>query len=97
MRLPHDEIERRLTGLPGWQHEDQFIRKRFGFASFADAVSFVNRVAEIAERRNHHPFISIDYKYVTLRFTTWHAGGLTSEDFDEAEEIERLYASKETT
>ncbi len=97
VKLSEDEIEQRLEELPGWQREDQFIRKRFGFASFPEAVAFVNRVAEIAERRNHHPLISIDYKYVTLRFTTWHAGGLTSEDFDEAKEIESLYASKEAT
>ncbi|WP_206831915.1 4a-hydroxytetrahydrobiopterin dehydratase [Alicyclobacillus fructus] len=97
MKLSDDEIAQRLAGLPGWQREDHFIRKRFGFASFPDAIAFVNEVAEIAERRNHHPFISIDYKYVTLRFTTWHAGGLTDEDFDEAQEIESLYASKTAT
>ncbi|SIT14116.1 4a-hydroxytetrahydrobiopterin dehydratase [Alicyclobacillus vulcanalis] len=97
MKWSESEIEQGLAELPGWQRDGQFIRKRYGFESFADAIAFVNRVAEIAERRNHHPFISIDYKYVTLRFTTWHAGGLTAEDFEEAKEIEAVYASKEAT
>lgn len=97
MKLSDAEIEARLAQLPGWQRDEQFIRRRFGFSSFPEAIAFVNRVAEVAERRNHHPFISIDYKYVTLRLTTWHAGGLTAEDFEEAQEIESLYASEEAT
>ncbi|MCL6517526.1 MAG: 4a-hydroxytetrahydrobiopterin dehydratase [Alicyclobacillus sp.] len=90
-RLTDAEIQAALATVPEWRLEEKTIGRRYRFGSFMDAVGFVNRVAEVAERRNHHPFISLDYKVVTLRLTSWHAGGLTQADFDEAAEFDRLY------
>ena len=45
-----------------------------------EAIAFVNRVAELAERENHHPDIAVAYKKVTLRWTTHSAGGITDRD-----------------
>lgn len=90
--LSEAEISHRLSGIPEWKRDGKFISRRYAFQSFMEAMAFTNRVAEVAERRNHHPFISIDYKMVTLRLTSWHAGGLTSADFDEAAELDKIYA-----
>jgi 4a-hydroxytetrahydrobiopterin dehydratase len=57
------------------------------------AIGFVNAVAREAERLNHHPFISIDYKVVTLRMTSWHAGGLTELDFTAAAAFDAAYTA----
>ncbi|MCL6637282.1 MAG: 4a-hydroxytetrahydrobiopterin dehydratase [Alicyclobacillus sp.] len=96
MKLTPDELSQRLAEVPGWQLADgKWLVRRFAFHSFTAAIQFTNRVAEVAERRNHHPFIAIDYKVVTLRLTTWHAGGLTAEDFAEAAEIDRLFREAE--
>lgn len=76
-----------------WQLDDQTISRRYRFKSFSDAIAFTNAVAELAEARNHHPFIAIDFKFVTLRLTSWHAGGLTDEDFSEAQAVDVLYSS----
>ncbi|SFU72282.1 4a-hydroxytetrahydrobiopterin dehydratase [Alicyclobacillus macrosporangiidus] len=92
-RLTDDEIQAALAKVPEWRLEEKTIWRRYRFPSFMEAVGFVNRVAEVAERRNHHPFISLDYKVVTLRLTSWHAGGLTQADFDEAAEFDALYGS----
>lgn len=92
MKLTPDELSQRLAEVPGWQLADgKWLVRRFAFHSFTAAIQFTNRVAEVAERRNHHPFIAIDYKVVTLRLTSWHAGGLTDADFDEAREFDQLY------
>jgi len=48
--------------------------------SFAEAIAFVNRIAELAEQENHHPDIQVSYRKVTLRSTTHSAGGLTDHD-----------------
>ncbi|MBX5435897.1 MAG: 4a-hydroxytetrahydrobiopterin dehydratase [Alicyclobacillaceae bacterium] len=85
------EIQARLAALPEWSLDQKQIVRRYRFLSFRDAMRFANGVAEVAERRNHHPFIAIDYKVVTLRLTSWHAGGLTDADFDEAREFDQLY------
>ncbi|WP_313997360.1 4a-hydroxytetrahydrobiopterin dehydratase [uncultured Paenibacillus sp.] len=90
MRLTEEQIAARLASAGGWQREEgKWIMRKYRFREFLDGIAFVNRVAETAERLNHHPFISIDYKMVTLRLTSWRAGGLTDLDFTAAAEFDR--------
>ncbi len=81
-------------GANGAEHGGREIMRRYGFVSFLDAVEFVNRVAALAEERRHHPFISIDYRHVTLRLTTWSAGGLTALDFALARQFDDLFEAE---
>lgn len=90
-KFDENGINQALSAIPEWKREEKFIHRRYKFPSFPSAISFVNRVAEIAEAQNHHPFISIDYKMVTIRLTSWHAGGLTQMDFDEAAKLDEVY------
>lgn len=90
-RLTEEELAEGLRVLPGWTVEEgKRIVKKYLFPTFPDAIRFVDRVAELAEERNHHPFIAIDYRKVTLRLTTWHAGGLTALDLASAAAYDRL-------
>lgn len=91
MKLEAEGIEELLQTVPEWKLEEKTIWRRYRFHTFPDSVSFVNKVADVAEARNHHPFIAIDYKVVTLRLTSWHAGGLTEADFAEATEADEIY------
>ncbi|MCL6443158.1 MAG: 4a-hydroxytetrahydrobiopterin dehydratase [Alicyclobacillus sp.] len=93
LKLSDVQIQTNLARVPGWTLDGKFITRRYKFPSFPAAIKFVNAVADEAERRNHHPFIAIDYKMVTLRLTSWHAGGLTEADFDEAVAFDALYAA----
>jgi 4a-hydroxytetrahydrobiopterin dehydratase len=88
--LSRDEAKRRLQGLAGWTLEGDAIRKQFTFADFPAAVAFVNRLAPEAEAADHHPDILINYKRVTLTYSTHSEGGLTAKDFDGAATAERL-------
>jgi 4a-hydroxytetrahydrobiopterin dehydratase len=88
-RLDDAAITDALRPLPGWSREGKTITKRYRFKDFAEAVAFVNAVAVIAERANHHPDIALhDYKDVTLRLWTHHDGGITSHDVALAAAIE---------
>jgi 4a-hydroxytetrahydrobiopterin dehydratase len=69
-----------MTDLSGWAEVDGALQREFELPSFAEAIAFVNRVAELAEAENHHPDIAISYKRVTLRWTTHSAGGITERD-----------------
>jgi 4a-hydroxytetrahydrobiopterin dehydratase len=83
--LTETEVEQGLQSLSGWQVEEgKRIVKKYVFPSFPEAIAFVNKVAHHAERMNHHPFISIDYRRVTIRLTTWHSGGITGLDMQSA-------------
>ncbi|MFD0672636.1 4a-hydroxytetrahydrobiopterin dehydratase [Cohnella sp. GCM10027633] len=84
--LTEQELQDHLAGLEGWKLEEngKTITRKYLFPSFPEAVAFVNKVADIAEAQVHHPFISIDYRKVTLRLTTWYSGGLTMLDIHAA-------------
>ena len=79
-----------LRQTPGWERRRRRDRRRsYRFADFREALAFVNRVGELAERAGHHPDIDIRYNTVTLALTTHDAGGLTAKDFELARAIDR--------
>ncbi|MDE3156480.1 MAG: 4a-hydroxytetrahydrobiopterin dehydratase [Acidobacteriota bacterium] len=82
--LSDPEITERLKTLPGWTRDGQAIRRQFTFADFPAAVAFVNRLVPGAEQADHHPDILINYRRVTLSYSTHSEGGLTARDFDGA-------------
>jgi 4a-hydroxytetrahydrobiopterin dehydratase len=90
MKLSRAEAEQRIRGLRGWALEGDAIRKQFTFANFPEAIAFVDRLAPEAEAADHHPDIQINYKRVTLTYSTHSEGGLTDKDFAGAETADRL-------
>ena len=69
-----------MNSAPNWIEVDGALERTFELPSFAEAIAFVNRVAELAEREDHHPDIAVSYKKVTLRWTTHSEGGITERD-----------------
>jgi 4a-hydroxytetrahydrobiopterin dehydratase len=88
--LNQEQIEAALGELDGWGFQDDALVRTFRFPDFVHAVDFVERLAEVAEERQHHPDIDIRYNKVTLRLSTHSAGGVTSRDVELAEAVERL-------
>jgi 4a-hydroxytetrahydrobiopterin dehydratase len=74
----------------GWNETGGALERTFELPSFAEAVTFVNRVAELAEQEGHHPDIEISYRKVTLRWTTHSAGGITDRDYELARRSDGL-------
>ncbi len=86
--LSDQEIEQRLAGSD-WSREGEAIVRAYKLADFAAAIAFVNRVAEVAERANHHPDILVHgWNKVRLELSTHSEGGLTDADFEMAAEID---------
>ncbi len=83
-RLTRDEVAGRLASLEGWRLEGDALVKPFSFAGFPEAVAFVGRLVPGAEAADHHPDITINYRRVTLSYTTHSEGGLTELDFEGA-------------
>jgi 4a-hydroxytetrahydrobiopterin dehydratase len=72
-----------LRQLPEWSLEGDTLVRTFRRRDWADAVALVNAVAPEADRRNHHPDVSITgYRDVTFRLTTHSKGGITQRDID---------------
>ena len=85
------EIRRALGALPGWTRRGDALTCTFEFPDFPAAIAFVNRVAEIAERMDHHPDIDIRYTKVSCHLSTHSAGGITKKDFALAEGIDGAF------
>jgi 4a-hydroxytetrahydrobiopterin dehydratase len=88
-----DEARVRLQKLPGWKLEGNAIKRTFTFAGFKEALAFVVSLGEVAERADHHPDILINYKRVTLTYSTHSAGGLTDKDFTGAAAADAIASS----
>ena len=89
-KLTTTEIESALATIPDWRRDGTVITHTFEFKDFVAAMKFVNHVAQLAERAQHHPDIDIRWNKVTLALTTHSDGGLTENDFKLAREIDRL-------
>ena len=89
-KLSRDEIERRMKALNGWTLAGDAIRKQFTFKGFPEAVAFVDRLVPEAEAADHHPDITINYRRVTLSYSTHSEGGLTEKDFAGAQMADRV-------
>ena len=90
MKVSRSEAEQKVKSLKGWTLEGDAIKKQFTFKGFPEAVAFVNRLVPEAEAADHHPDILINYKRVTLTYSTHDEGGLTEKDFAGAAMADRL-------
>lgn len=90
-RLAHADVDAALTDLAGWSREGDVIRKQFAFAGFPEAVAFVSRLVPGAEGADHHPDLTINYRKVTVEYTTHSEGGLTEKDLGGARMVEEIH------
>ena len=73
----------------GWELKEGKIVKSFQFPGFMKAIEFVNDVARIAEKVNHHPIITIKWKTVKLSLKSFDVDAITERDINLAKEIEK--------
>ncbi len=88
--LSKEEIKEKLKSLEGWQPKGKEIHKVYTHKTFKDAINFVNKVADLAEKANHHPDFLIQYNKVTLTLSTHSEGSVTDSDIKLARQIEEM-------
>lgn len=71
--------------------DDKKLVREFEFKSFNDSVTFVNLVADLAEKQGHHPYIHINFKIVVVNLFTHKIDGLHENDFLMTKKIDDLY------
>jgi 4a-hydroxytetrahydrobiopterin dehydratase len=86
------ELERILKLVPEWKAvNEHHIVRTFTFPDFKQALDFVNRVGEIAEKQGHHPDILLAWGKVEITLWTHKINGLTESDMIVAAKIDQLY------
>lgn len=89
-KLDPTSIRAEQATTPEWKRRRGAIERTFVFSDFPPAVKFVNKVARLAEKAQHHPDIDIRWNKVRLSLTTHDQGGLTGKDFSLARLIDKL-------
>ena len=79
-----------LSSLAGWELAGAAIEKTWRFRNHHETMAFVNAVAWISHRENHHPELTLGYADCRIRYWTHAVGGLTENDFICAAKVERL-------
>jgi 4a-hydroxytetrahydrobiopterin dehydratase len=84
-----------LEQLAGWtlSADAKEIRRTFSFKDYYGSMAFVNAVAWIAHREDHHPDMTVGYNKVTVAFSTHSVSGLSENDFIGAARIDALGAA----
>ena len=93
MKLSDNEIENRLRELPQWSRKGDGITRLFTFKGFPDAIAFVVRLAFEAEAADHHPDLLVNYKRVTVTWSTHDQGGVTEKDINGARQADGIAAT----
>ena len=91
--LPRADLARELAALPGWKHAHKALNKTFAFADYYRTMAFVNAIAFVAHRQDHHPDLSVHYNRVDVVYSTHDAGGVTLNDCICAAKVESLAGS----
>jgi len=89
-KLSEAEVLDRMPAAKGWERHGDMLVRSWQFPSFRRALEFVNQVAALAEKYDHHPDINLSYRLVRLELSTHSEGGLTDRDFAFATEIGTL-------
>jgi 4a-hydroxytetrahydrobiopterin dehydratase len=93
--LSKEEIEKNIVELDsGWEVKDGKVVKAFQFSSFMNAIGFVNEIAKVAERLDHHPIITINWKTVKLSLKSFDVDAITRRDISLAKEIEKSISKR---
>ena len=90
--LSSDAIERFLEEVEGYAFDagQKTISRRYEFSNFHETMAFVNALAWIAHREDHHPDLEVSYKFCRVTYSTHSVGGISENDFICAAKINAL-------
>ncbi len=84
------QIQAHLDQASGWTLRDGAIERRYDFGNFHDTMAFVNALAWIAHREDHHPDLVVSYNRCVVRYSTHSVGGISINDFICAAKVNAL-------
>lgn len=90
-------IAAQLAVLPDWQHEHGFLCRTFRFADYHDTLAFVNALAYMIHREDHHPDLLVGYNRCEVRFNTHSVGGISENDFICAARADAIFLQRDGT
>jgi 4a-hydroxytetrahydrobiopterin dehydratase len=90
--LSSQQVADYLKQIPGWGLNEGAIEKTYSYKNYYETMAFVNAVAWISHRQDHHPDMEVGYNKCTVKYSTHSVGGLSENDFICAARVEALFA-----
>ena len=88
--LDEKEILDNLSKVSKWVHNNGYLEREIEFSKYLDSIEFINKVAIIAEKQDHHPKLTSNFKSLLIQLTTHDAKGISQKDFQLAKAIDTL-------
>ncbi|WP_031407917.1 4a-hydroxytetrahydrobiopterin dehydratase [Thiomonas sp. FB-Cd] len=92
--LTASDIRDQLAALLEWQYKDGRIQRTYGFRGYFDTIAFVNALAWMVYREDHHPELGVHHNRCVVTFSTHSVGGISYNDFICAAKVEALYSQR---
>lgn len=89
--LSEGEIHAQLDQLEGWEYTEGRLRKGYAFANHYETIAFVNAVAWISHRQDHHPDLQVGYNRCVVSYHSHDIQGISGRDFDCAAKVDALF------
>ncbi len=94
--LKDEDIANRIRMIGPWDYDsdDKILIRETMFKNFMEAMGFLNKLAEVAEKLDHHPDMTLcEYNRVIITTTTHDAGGITDNDIRLTQSFEEILES----
>mgnify|MGYP001232872176 FL=1 len=90
MLISPDEINKSLSNY-GWEYKSKKITKNYSFKTYLNGIDFVNKIALLAEKNNHHPDIYIGWCSINISITSHDLGGVTTNCVRLAVDVDSIF------
>lgn len=90
--MADEKVAAQLAVLPEWSHRDGAVTRTFRFADYYQTLAFVNALAFMVHREDHHPDLLVSYNRCEVRFNTHSVGGISENDFICAAKADAIFA-----
>ena len=88
------QVAAQLQVLPAWQHVNGALVRDYRFADYFETLAFVNALAFMIHREDHHPELVVSYNRCEIRFNTHSVGGISENDFICAAKADAVHAQQ---
>jgi 4a-hydroxytetrahydrobiopterin dehydratase len=89
-----EAVAAQARAIPGWRHESGCLVRAYRFANYYETMAFVNALAFMVHREDHHPDLLVSYDRCEVRFSTHSVRGISENDFICAAKADALFAQQ---
>ncbi|MCM8543156.1 MAG: 4a-hydroxytetrahydrobiopterin dehydratase [Lentisphaeraceae bacterium] len=79
--MSESEISTMMSNFPEWEYKNGRVVRKWDFKNHYEAMAFINAVAWVSHKENHHPYITVGYRDVLVEYWTHAINGISENDF----------------